>query len=134
MPTYSVNGHIQEEVADNANSFASSTTGASTSAVSITMPAQAGLIAVVTGVTVTSVHAAATVESAFTISGLSTFAGGSGTLTYEFVQSNTLGGLLDLDFSNPLPASGAGSAITFSLAGIAGGGTVAIAVQGFYRS
>ena len=133
MPTYSDNGHVQEESVDNANSFASSVTGASTSAVTISMPAVANYTAVLTGVTVTSVHASATVESLFKITGLSTYAGGSGELDYQFVQSSTLGGNLDLDFSNPMPASAPNTAIVFNVAAIVGGGTVSIAVQGYYR-
>lgn len=129
-----VNGREQEEVIDNSNSFANSTNGASASgAVTNSMPALAGYTAVLTGVTVTANHATSTVESLFKITGLSTFNGGGGELDYQFVQSSTLGGLLDLDFSNPIPASAPNTAINFNVAQIAGGGTVYIAVQGFYR-
>src|SRR5260370_25855216 len=127
-----VNGREQSEVIDNSNTWAMSATGVSTSAVTLTMPAVAGLTACITGVTVTSIHATATVESLFKITGLTTFQGG-GELDYQFVQSNTFGGLLDLDFSNPIPASAQNVAIVFNLALIAGGGTVSIAAQGFYR-
>src|SRR5690242_8435865 len=133
MTRSDVNGREQSEVIDNSNTWASSATGVSTSAVTLTMPAQAGYTACITGVTVTAVHATATVESLFKITGLTTFAAGTGELDYQFVQSNTLGGLLDLDFSNPIPASGQNVAIVFNLALIAGGGTVSIAAQGFYR-
>lgn len=134
MPTWSESGRVQEEVVDNTNSFITSATGASASgAVVASIPALANYTAVLTGVTVTAIHASATVESLFKITGLSTANGGTGELDYQFVQSSTLGGLLDLDFSNPVPAGAVGSAINFNVAQIAGGGNVSIAVQGFYR-
>lgn len=97
-------------------------------AVSLT-PTNAALTAKLCHVTVAVAQVATVANGLFTISGLSTAAGG--TLNYQLVQTVAAGGYLDIYFDPPLPASGANTAIVGTLAAVSGGGLSTITMTGW---
>ena len=114
------------------NTTAIGNTFAAAAAGSVSLPAVAGQIAYITGFTVTSAAPAATVAGVVTVTGLTTNNGG-GTLSYQFVESATLGGNLTKTFGNPIGASGANQAITVNVPAITSGAVTAVEVEGYYR-
>jgi hypothetical protein len=63
--------------------------------------------------------------------GTVTISDGVWTLKYQFVETVSAGGCLNLGFVPPLVASAANSAITVTVPPISGGATAAIAAAGF---
>jgi hypothetical protein len=88
-------------------------------------PTSAQRRAYLTGVTITSAN-----PSAIAV-GTATIGDGVWTLKYQFVETVSAGGCLNLDFIPPLVASAVNSAITITVPPISGGATAAIAAMGF---
>lgn len=112
------------------NTIAISGTAAAAQALTVSLPGAAGLTTYITGFQVTTTNPAATVSGLVTVTGLTT-TGSGGTLSYELVESSTLGGVLNVTFSNPIPASAVNSPINVVVPAITSGGAVAISVQGY---
>ncbi len=106
--------------------YASATSAAGATAVA-TLPAVAGKRNYLLGFVITSTNPAAAVNGVVTVTGLGT------TLSFQFVESTTLGGKLVVQFSKPLPASALNTAIAVTLPAIATGGLGAVAAWGYVR-
>lgn len=130
MARYDTHGNELTAVIGNAGTVVASATGAAAAAVSATLAAAANLTTYICGFQVTSTNPAATVSGLVTVTGLV----GGATLSYEFVESNTFGGELLVQFANPIPANAVNTAIVVNCAAITSGGAVAIAVQGFQQA
>lgn len=112
------------------NTIAIGNTAAAAQALTVSLPGAAGLTTYITGFQVTTTNPAATVNGVVTVTGL-TANGGGGTLSYQLVESATLGGTLNVTFANPIPANGVNAAINVVVPAIASGGAVAVNVQGY---
>ena len=97
-----------------------SATGSAGAAVTLELPAMAGMTTQLYGFDLTCTNPTAVESGALTITG----AAGQ-TLNYEVVEASATGANLDRHFA-PLPAASSGSIITISLAAISGGGSCAI--------
>jgi hypothetical protein len=100
-------------------------TAAAAAALSVALPAVAGKVNYLQGFTLTSGAPAATVVGLLGITGVN-----GAPLNFQFVESATVGGLLRVEFADPLPATAANLAITVALPAVAGGAVTALVLEG----
>lgn len=103
-----------------------SNTGAAAAAVSATLPGAAGKTTYIRGLVVSATNPAAPVSGVVTVANLI-----GGTMSFQFVESATAGGLLIISFGNSgLAANAQNIGIIVSLPAIASGGAGAVAAWG----
>jgi hypothetical protein len=112
------------------NPVYNSATGTAAAAVTAALPAGSGLTTFIGGFTVTSGAPTATVSGTVTVTGLAPWLGSNGTLSFQFVESATVGGELNIDFPFLLPASALNAAITVTCPAITSGAVVSVAAYG----
>lgn len=110
---------------DGATPLIRGATGSAAAQVQVTLPALAGKSTYLTKATITSDKVAAAV------SGVATITDGTWTLSYEFVETVSAGGALDLDFDPPLKTTVPNTTIVVTLPAITGGGAGAVACVGY---
>lgn len=105
---------------------AASATGAAAAAVSASLPGAANKITYIRGFCISTTNPASVVSGIVTIANTV-----GGTLSFEFVENTTQGGLLTISFGNAgLAANAQNTAITVQLPAIASGGAGAVSVWG----
>lgn len=104
----------------------SSATGAAAATAVATLSGVSNKTTYITGFTATSGNPGATVVGVVTVTGTI-----SGTLSYQFTESATLGGELIVTFPTPIPASAVNTAIVVTIPAITSGAVVAIAAYGY---
>lgn len=105
-----------------------SATGAAAAIVTATLPGVANKTNYLTGFVATSTNPASTVSGTITITGCV-----GGTLSFQFVESNTFGGEMIVSFPYPIPASAVNTAITVTIPAITSGGAGGLVVTGFVQ-
>lgn len=115
-------------VAAQDNSAVASATGAAAAQAQATVTHDSTNIIYVTGFSVTSTNPAATVSGAVTLTGLA-----GGTQTYQFVESNSFGGNLQVNFINPIPSVNNATDVVLTCPAIASGGAVSVNLQYYKR-
>jgi hypothetical protein len=110
----------------NQQAIAASATGAGGAQVAATLPATVNLTNKLRHFTVTAREVGSVVGGLVTVSGVA-----GGPLNYQFVDTVSAGGWIDVDFDPPLPATGPNVAITVTLPAIVGGGAGAVTVSGW---
>lgn len=105
-----------------------SATGVAAAQVVATLTPVAGNLAYIQGFTVTALAPASTVGGLVTVTGVV-----GGPLNYQFTESATVGGLLQIDFPDPkgIVAANRGGAITVTLPAIVSGGAGAVSAYGY---
>lgn len=127
MPQFNEKGHRNMARGVPPNALVNSATGAAAAAVSASLAHDGTNVVCITGFVVTSTNPAATVSGVVTVTGLT----GEKTLSFEFVESATLGGELNIYFPDPIPANDASTDIAVNVPAIASGGACAVDVFGF---
>lgn len=105
-----------------------SATAAAAAANAVSLPAVAGKTNYLSGLVVSTGNPASAVTGVVTVTGLSV-----GTLSFQIVESVAAGGLLNINFAEPLPASAVDTAITVTLPAITSGAVSTVAVHGIVR-
>lgn len=117
-----------DDVAVPIEGLAASATGGAGAEVLATLAAVAGKTNYITGLTVTARAPAATVGAVVTVAGVA-----GGTLSFQFVESASAGGKLEIVFATPVPASAVNTAIVVTLPAVTTGGAGAVVVTGFRK-
>lgn len=94
---------------------------------SITPDADPNLFAFLKRFTVTCPNVASVVSILITITGIAT------SLNYQFVETVSAGGWLDVIFDFPIPAGTVNGAITVNIPAVAGGGAIAVNMFGYQQ-
>ena len=110
------------------NSSCASATGAAAASVTATVAADANNFIYVTGFSITSSAPAATVGGAPTLTGLA-----GGTQTYQFVESATFGGNLQVTFADPIPTTAMNTQVQLVVPAITSGGAVSVNLYYYKR-
>ena len=103
-----------------------STTGAAAAATTATLAAATGVTTYITGFTVIAGAVTSEVEGVVTITGTV-----SGTLSYRLNETVAAGGVINIVFPQPVPASAADTAIVVNVPAITGGGATSTVATGF---
>ena len=129
MPRFDDSGHALTATVGNANTVVASNTAAAAASCTATLAGTTGKTTYITGFQVTSLAPAATVGGLVTVTGLV----GAATLNFEYVESATFGGELNVQFANPIPANAQNTNIVVTLAAITSGAASAVSAQGFQQ-
>lgn len=119
-------GHPLATPISGGTEVASSATALAAAQCQTSLPATPGVINYLTKFTATAAAVAAVVSGVLTVTGVV-----GAPLNYQFVETVSAGGALDIWFNPPIPATDVNIAITVTIPAIVGGAATALTVTGW---